>query len=113
MFEKKVTIYKKKDRETWEKIKEAFRKEGFKDYKAKHYYQETVQACGCGSKLDPRDFAGKGKLDREIYVISVKRECVVDAYEIIRNHGLVAEVDETVTWDAKRRAEAKMRQEEY
>ena len=102
MFEKKVVIFKKRDKEAWEKIRDALKGDGLTVY-AKHYNQEVVQAGGCGSKLDPRDFAGKGKLDREIYVIRVKDEDEPKAREILKKHGLVSVIDDTVLMDATRR----------
>ncbi|MEE3458097.1 MAG: hypothetical protein VZQ82_08665, partial [Lachnospiraceae bacterium] len=66
MFAKRVDIFKKKDKEAWESVKKALDEGGFKDYKAGHYLQESVMAGGCGAKLDPRDFGGKGRIDREV-----------------------------------------------
>lgn len=100
MFEKKVIIYKKRDKETWEKIKEVLKEDGLSKVYAKHYNQEVVQAGGCGSKLDPRDFSGKGKVDREIYVIRVKEDEEAKAREILKKHGIVAVIDDTVLMDA-------------
>lgn len=99
MFEKKVVIFKKRDKEAWEKIRDTLKSEGLTVY-AKHYNQEVVQAGGCGSKLDPRDFAGKGKLDREIYVIRVKVEDEPKTREILKKHGLVSVIDDSVLMDA-------------
>ena len=36
LFEKKVTIYKKKDRETWEKIRDVLKGAGLKGVSASH-----------------------------------------------------------------------------
>lgn len=102
MFEKKVVIYKKRDKDAWTKIKDVLKAEGLTVY-AKHYNQEVVQAGGCGSKLDPRDFAGKGKMDREIYVIRVKEDDEPKAREIFKKHGIVAVIDDTVLLDATKR----------
>ena len=100
MFEKKVIIFKKRDKEAWEKIKNTLIEDGLKNVYAKHYNQEVVQAGGCGSKLDPRDFSGKGKIDREIYVIRVKEEDEPLAREILKKHGLVSAIDDSVLMDA-------------
>ena len=102
MFEKKVVIFKKRDKEAWEKIRDALKSDGLTVY-AKHYNQEVVQAGGCGSKLDPRDFAGKGKVDREIYVIRVKKEDEPSARESLKKHGLVSVIDDSVLMDASKR----------
>ena len=69
MFEKKVTIFKKKDRPQWLKIKAALKEAGLKGVRSGHYLQDSVMAGGCGAKLDPRDFGPKGKIDHDIYYI--------------------------------------------
>lgn len=103
MFEKKTVIFKKKDREAWKAIKAVLKEEGFKGVSASHYEVDVVKACGCGSKLDPRDFGAKGKIDRDVYQIKVKEIDKERALAAIRAHGLVPEIDETVTVDAAER----------
>ena len=39
--------------------------------------------CGCGAKLDHRDFGPNGKIDRLTYYISVKPEDVERAKELL------------------------------
>ena len=60
LFDKKETIYKKKDRETWQQIKDVLKAGGIRGVSASHYAQDVVRAGGCGAKLDPRDFGAKG-----------------------------------------------------
>ena len=107
MFEKKETIYKKKDRETWLAIRSLLKEQGFKGVSAGHYLQDSVMACGCGAKLDPRDFGAKGKADHDIYYIRVRLNDVQPALDLIRQNGLVAEVKSTedLTRDAALKAE--------
>lgn len=100
MFEKKVTIYKKRDRETWKQIKESLKTAGLKGFKAGHYFQETVTGGGCGAKLDPRDFGGKGRIDRDIYWVKVKEADEAEALEILRRDGIVAGIEKDVLMDA-------------
>ncbi len=92
LFEKKVTIYKKKDRETWQQIKDVLKEGGLKGVSARHYAQDAVMACGCGAKLDPRNFGSGGKVDHDVYCISVREDDVETARALIRQNGLVAEV---------------------
>ena len=66
MFEKRVYIFKKRDRETWDRIRTVLKEAGLTGVKSGHYLQETVMGGGCGAKLDPRDFGGHGRIDREI-----------------------------------------------
>ena len=100
MFEKRVEIFKMRDRETWLQIRTALKEAGLPGVKAGHYLQESVMAGGCGAKLDPRDFGQKGKVDREVYFIKVKENDVEKANEILLRNGLVAEIDETLMTDA-------------
>ena len=100
MFEKKVTIYKKRDRETWKQIKASFKSAGFKGFKAGHYFQETVTGGGCGAKLDPRDFGGRGRIDRDIYWVKVREDDETKALEILRRDGIVAGIEKDVLKDA-------------
>ena len=55
-FRKKVTIFKRKDRVTWQKIADALKDAGLEGVKAGSYEADSLCACGCGSKLDPRNF---------------------------------------------------------
>ncbi|MBR3232509.1 MAG: hypothetical protein IKF75_07530 [Lachnospiraceae bacterium] len=93
MFAKRVDIFKKKDKEAWESVKKALDEGGFKDYKAGHYLQESVMAGGCGAKLDPRDFGGKGRIDREIYFVKVKEKDKEAALAILRANAIVPSVE--------------------
>ncbi len=100
MFEKRVDIFKKRDKETWLKIKAALKEAGLPGVKSGHYLQETVMGGGCGAKLDPRDFGGHGRIDREIYWVSVPAKREEEAREILRRSGIVPEVEENVLLDA-------------
>lgn len=93
-FEKKVTIFRKKDRETWQRIKDTLKADGFKGVRASHYFADTLCACGCGLKLDPRDFGAKGKIDRDIYFVDVRKDDVERAMASLQTHGLNAVVEE-------------------
>ena len=92
LFEKKVTIYKKKYRETWQQIKNVLKDGGLKGVSAGHYAQDAVMACGCGAKLDPRNFGARGRVDHDVYYIHVREADAERARELIRQNGLVAEV---------------------
>ena len=100
MFDKRVDLFKKRDKETWLQIKKAYKEAGFKAYHAGHYLQETVMGGGCGAKLDPRDFGGHGRIDREIYWVSVPAKREEEAREILRRSGIVPEVEKNVLLDA-------------
>ena len=93
-FEKKVSIFKKKDRETWKRIKDALKAEGFNGVRASHYFADTLCACGCGSKLDPRDFGAKGKIDRDIYFVDVRKDDAERALAELQSHGINAVIED-------------------
>lgn len=93
-FEKKVTIFKKKDRETWKQIRDALKAAGIKGVRASHYSADSLCACGCGSKLDPRNFGAKGWIDRDVYFIDVKKNDEPRARAIIQERGLQAVIDD-------------------
>jgi len=92
LFEKKTDIFRKKDKETWLKIKETLKTAGIKGVSAGHYLQDSVMAGGCGAKLDPRDFGAKGKIDHEIYFIKVRDSDASRARDSLTQNGIVAEV---------------------
>ncbi len=107
MFEKRVEIFKKRDRETWQQIRDALREAGLPGVKAGHYLQETVMGGGCGAKLDPRDFGGHGRIDRDIYWVEVKADDEEKAREILRRSGIVPVVEKDVLLDAALRKRPK------
>lgn len=98
--EKRVAIFKKRDRETWLLLRDALKGAQLPGMKSGHYLQETVMGGGCGAKLDPRDFGGRGRIDREIYWIEVPQSQEERAREILRENGLVPVVEENVLLDA-------------
>lgn len=100
MFEKRVDLFKKRDRETWLQIKKALKESGLRGVRSGHYLQETVMGGGCGAKLDPRDFGGHGRIDREIYWVDVRQRDEEQAREILRQNGIVPVVEENVLLDA-------------
>lgn len=102
LFEKKELIYQKRDKETWKQIREVLKTAGISGVHASHYDQDTVFT-GPGSPIDPRNFAGKGVVDRDIYQIRVPASQKQKALDAIRAAGLQAVVDEDVLKDASRR----------
>ena len=101
LFEKKIEIYKKRDKETWTKIKDVLKEAGIKA-SASHYDQDTVMT-GPGAPIDPRDYAGKKRIDRDIYVIAVPASKEQEARDAIRAAGLTTIVDPDVLKDAYKR----------
>lgn len=95
-FTKKVTVFQKKDRDTWLRVRDSLKSAGLEGVKAGHYEAESLRACGCGLKLDPRNFGAGGKIDREVYFVDVRQEDEERAKNILASCGLEAVVDEPV-----------------
>ena len=93
LFSKKITLFKKKDHETWQMIKSLLKDAGLKGTKARHYPIDSLSACGYGSKLDLRNFGVKGYIDRDVYFIDVREEDYDRAKEVLAKHGIEAVVD--------------------
>ena len=106
-IKKRVDIFKERDREGWLQIKNALKEAGLPGVRSGHYLQETVMGGGCGAKLDPRDFGSKGKIDRDIYWVSVLQEDEGKAREILRQNGLVPVTEDDVLLDAALRKKPK------
>ncbi len=93
-FTKRVTIFKRKDRQTWQRIREVLAGAGLEGVKAGSYEADSLCACGCGSKLDPRNFGVNGKIDRAIYYVDVKQCDEERAKNILAENRITCEVDD-------------------
>ena len=102
-IKKRVEIFKKRDKETWDEIKRVLSEDGSIDYKAGHFFQETVARGGCGAKLDPRDFGAKGKIDRDIYWVKVAEEDAERARETLLKAGVTPVIEDNILEDASKR----------
>lgn len=70
LFEKREVIFRKQDKAGWQAAKDALKAAGIRGIRAGRYDVEPP-VCGCGAKLDPRDFGARGPVDRSMYFISV------------------------------------------
>ncbi len=93
-FRKRVTIFERKDRLTWQKITDALKGAGLDGVKAGSYEADSLTACGCGSKLDPRNFGAGGRIDRAIYYVDVRQEDEQCARSILAEKGIACIVDD-------------------
>ncbi|MDD6577923.1 MAG: hypothetical protein PUE94_01325 [Lachnospiraceae bacterium] len=91
--EKKVTIYQKKDKESWQKIKKALKEEGIRHVRSGHYLADSIGINGIGGMVDPRDFGAGHAIDRDIYYIDVPASQKEAARAAARKHGLVLFVE--------------------
>ena len=64
MFKKRVEIFKKRDRQMWQQIRDTLKEAGLEDVKAGHYMQETVSGGGCGATRKTRKPGSTGSTPR-------------------------------------------------
>ena len=95
-FRKKVTIFQKKDKDTWQRIKDVLKSAGIEGVRSGHYDADSLRPCGCGSKLDPRNFGAGGYIDRDIYYVEVREEDSERAKGVLASRGIEAVVDDDV-----------------
>lgn len=82
IFENKITIFRKQDRTAWLTAKEALKSTGIRGIRAGQYDVEPP-VCGCGAKLDPRNFGVRGPIDRSMYYIRVPAAEAARAREVL------------------------------
>ena len=78
----------------WQKIREVLKSAGLEGVKAGSYEAESLFACGCGMKLDPRNFGANGHIDRDVYFVDVRQEDEERAKTILAENGISAAVDD-------------------
>ena len=98
-----MLIFRKRDRETWEKIREVLSKAQIR-FSSTSYEQDNIPVGGY-SAMDPRNYGRGGRIDRRIYAVSVKASLEKEALEAIRSAGLVAVAEdmETLMQDASKK----------
>lgn len=83
-FSKKITVYKEKGcKEDWQKAKARLKEAGIPF--ASTSLPSEAPACGCGAKLDIRDFGPRGKIDRDLYYIDVEEKYAARARAILED----------------------------
>lgn len=110
LFEHKKLIYRKKDKHTFKAIKSLLKESSIKGISSGHYQQEEVIPGVGASHLDPRNMGPNGRIDRDIYYIKVPVSYYDTACNIIRQHGIKAEVlsNEDLMQSAATKARAKI-----
>lgn len=61
------------DQKRWKAAKDRLKEAGIRIMES-GFYETEPPLCGCGAKLDHRDFGPNGKIDRKTYYISVRPE---------------------------------------
>lgn len=87
LFEERKEVFCKRNREEWKKAREALRAAGIQGVKARHCEVEPPVG-GCGCKLDIRNFGPNGRIDREMYYLTVPAGEAERAGEILSGLGL-------------------------
>lgn len=83
LFGKRETAYEIwGDRALWKQAKARLKDAGIRIMES-GYYETEAPICGCGAKLDHRDFGPGGRIDRLTYYISVKPEDVERAKDLL------------------------------
>ncbi|MEE0800165.1 MAG: hypothetical protein U0L91_02675 [Gemmiger sp.] len=81
-FEKREYVFRKKDKTAWKMAREALEEAGITRMRCGAYDVEPP-ACGCGAKLDPRDFGKNGRIDRRMFFIKVPVSQLAQARRVI------------------------------
>ena len=83
LFGKREVIFKAVgSKERWKAAKATLKERGIKIMEAGSYESEAPM-CGCGAKIDRRNYGPNGWIDRRAYYISVRPEDVERAREIL------------------------------
>ena len=70
------------DQKRWKQAKLQLKNAGIKIMET-GFYDTEPPLCGCGAKLDHRDFGPNGRIDRHTYYISVRPEDVERAKAVL------------------------------
>ena len=85
LFGRREKVFEAKgDKTAWKQAKQRLQEAGIKVMESGGYDTE-VPVCGCGAKLDIRDFGPNGKIDRSSYYISVRPEDADRARKLLEN----------------------------
>lgn len=72
LFEKREKAFEAwGDQKRWKAAKARLKESGVKIVES-GFYETEPPLCGCGAKLDHRDFGPNGRIDRKTYYISVR-----------------------------------------
>lgn len=85
-FEKREEIFCKQDRKGWTMARAALKAAGIRGVRAWHYETDPPVG-GCGCKLDIRNFGPNGRIDREMYVVTVPAAEMEKALAVLTSPG--------------------------
>ena len=70
------------DAPRWKAARAALKQQGIKIMES-GFYDTEAPVCGCGAKLDHRDFGPNGRIDRHTYYLCVRPEDVPRAKALL------------------------------
>ena len=83
LFGKRETVYDARgDKPRWKAAKQKLKDAGIRIAESGSYETE-MPVCGCGAKLDARDFGTGGRIDRLSYYIMVRQEDAQKAKNVL------------------------------
>lgn len=84
LFIRKVKVYEAKGKkQEWKNLRKVMKEAGIRQISADRW-QDELPVCGCGAKLDVRDFGPNGRIDRDIYTIRVPESELGKAQELVK-----------------------------
>ena len=84
LFGKREIVFQARgDRKRWSAAKRMLKDAGIKMMDS-GFYDTEPPLCGCGAKLDHRDFGPNGKIDRQTYYVSVRPEDAERAVALLK-----------------------------
>lgn len=86
-FTKEKLVYKEKgNKQEWQKARELLKQAGIR--MTTTALPSEAPICGCGAKLDIRDFGPRGKIDRNMYYIDVAEREWAAARDVLAKAGI-------------------------
>ena len=83
LFGKRVVVYRAQgDKAVWKATRETLKAAGIKIMESGSYEGE-MPICGCGAKIDRRNYGPNGWIDRRIYYIAVRPEDEARAMDML------------------------------
>lgn len=83
LFGKRVVVYRVQgDKPAWKAARETLTSAGIKIMESGSYDGE-MPICGCGAKIDRRNYGPNGWIDRRTYYIAVRPEDEARAQDIL------------------------------
>ena len=83
LFGKREVVFKVAgDKARWRSARAALKSSGIRIMESGSYESGQI-ICGCGAKIDHRNYGPKGWIDRHVYYVSVSPEDVERAKEVL------------------------------